>query len=279
MNIAYILADPGIGVFGSKGASVHVQEMIRALRHHGHTVTVFCVRRGEKDGTELVPEDLADLEVIDVPVAKGMGAERERNLRLASDALVAAISARDFDFAYERYSLFSDVGMRVGVPFILEVNAPLIEEQSIHRELADVATAHRLTEEMFRTAEVVSCVSEPVACWVHGIAPQARAVVTPNGVNAERIRPADRTTGPLTVGFVGTLKPWHGTGILLAAVARHATPGCWSSAAPAPSSRRWRSRPHSWASTSGSVSTVQWHPPRCRTSWPLGRCLRPLPGS
>ncbi|NLF89739.1 MAG: glycosyltransferase family 4 protein [Corynebacterium marinum] len=220
MNIAYILADPGIGVFGSKGASVHVQEMIRALRHHGHTVTVFCVRRGEKDGTELVPEDLADLEVIDVPVAKGMGAERERNLRLASDALVAAISARDFDFAYERYSLFSDVGMRVGVPFILEVNAPLIEEQSIHRELADVATAHRLTEEMFRTAEVVSCVSEPVACWVHGIAPQARAVVTPNGVNAERIRPADRTTGPLTVGFVGTLKPWHGTGILLAAVAQ-----------------------------------------------------------
>ena len=88
MNIAYLLADPGIGVFGSKGASVHVQEMIRALRHHGHTVTVFCVRRGERDGTELIPGDLADLEVIDVPRPRGRGAQREQALHTDTTELV-----------------------------------------------------------------------------------------------------------------------------------------------------------------------------------------------
>ena len=40
MRIAYLLADPGIGVFGTKGASVHVQEIIRAFRTHRHEVTV-----------------------------------------------------------------------------------------------------------------------------------------------------------------------------------------------------------------------------------------------
>lgn len=222
MNIAYLLADPGIGVFGSKGASVHVQEMIRALRHHGHTITVFCVRRGEKDGTELIPEDLADLEVIDVPRPKGRGAEREQALRGVSDALVAAVDAREFDLVYERYALFSDAGLRIGLPLILEVNAPLIEEQAIHRSLTDVTTAHHLSVAMFTAAELVSCVSAPVADWVHGLAPQAHTTVTPNGVNTARFLPAEPAGGELTVGFVGTLKPWHGTGILLDAVA-HAT--------------------------------------------------------
>ncbi|RSZ62875.1 glycosyltransferase family 1 protein [Corynebacterium hylobatis] len=224
MNIAYILADPGIGVFGSKGASVHVQEMIRALRHHGHTVTVFCVRRGEKDGTVLIPEDLLDLEVIDVPRPRGRGAEREQALRGVSDDLLAAVQAREFDLVYERYSLFSDAGMRTGLPLVLEVNAPLIEEQAIHRSLTDVATAHRLSVAMFEAAELVSCVSGPVADWVHGLAPQARTAIIPNGVNTARFLPAEPTGGELTVGFVGTLKPWHGTGILLDAVAKAGHP-------------------------------------------------------
>ena len=53
MRIAYLLADPGIGVFDVKGASVHVQEMVRAMRAAGHQVTVYCVRRGDKKGREL----------------------------------------------------------------------------------------------------------------------------------------------------------------------------------------------------------------------------------
>ncbi len=40
MRIAYICMDPGIPVFGTKGASVHVQEVIREMRALGHEVVL-----------------------------------------------------------------------------------------------------------------------------------------------------------------------------------------------------------------------------------------------
>ena len=47
MRVAYICADPGVPVFGTKGASVHVQEIVRALRRAGHEVVVHAARRGD----------------------------------------------------------------------------------------------------------------------------------------------------------------------------------------------------------------------------------------
>lgn len=35
MRVAYICADPGIPVFGTKGASVHVQEVIKGMLQRG----------------------------------------------------------------------------------------------------------------------------------------------------------------------------------------------------------------------------------------------------
>ncbi|MGO1480628.1 MAG: glycosyltransferase, partial [Brachybacterium sp.] len=103
MRIAYALLDPGIGVFGTKGASVHVQEVIRALRADGHEVTVFCTRTNDD-----IPADLADLEVRRHRLPKGTGAEREQAVAAASAAIAEEIAAGGFDLVYERYSLFSD---------------------------------------------------------------------------------------------------------------------------------------------------------------------------
>ncbi|MDN5687807.1 MAG: glycosyltransferase family 4 protein [Brachybacterium sp.] len=240
MRIAYILLDPGIGVFGTKGASVHVQEVIRALRADGHQVTVFCTRTDDQ-----VPADLADLDVRRRRLPKGSGAERERAVAEASAAIAAEIAAEGFDLAYERYSLFSDALVRLAAPAtgaptpgILEVNAPLIEEQRRHRHLHDESAAQAATRAQLQSAQVVSCVSETVAAWTRGQGASAeRVVVTPNGVNTARITPREQTpsaaavnpVGPVspvsperlvTVGFVGTLKPWHGTDLLLRALAR-----------------------------------------------------------
>ncbi|SQJ05028.1 Uncharacterised protein [Serratia rubidaea] len=66
MRIAYVCADPGIALFGTKGASVHVQEVIRALRRAGHQVNALCLRRGDA-----VPADLADLPVEVFPLPPG----------------------------------------------------------------------------------------------------------------------------------------------------------------------------------------------------------------
>lgn len=228
MRIAYLLADPGIGVFGTKGASVHVQEMIRAFRAHGHEVTVYCVRCETQ-----VPEDLRDLRVVTVPVRAAKGAaERESRVAEAARMLADLAAAEDFDLVYERYSLFSDAGAHAAaelterrgrrVPLVVEVNAPLVEEQRDHRVLHDELGARAATRRALDHAEIVSCVSEPVAAWARAAAPGAarRVMVLPNGVNTRRIRRAGRAPGaPFTVGFVGTLKPWHGTGVLLEAFA------------------------------------------------------------
>jgi len=38
-RVAYLCADPGVPVFGTKGSSVHVQEIVRAWRGTGAAVT------------------------------------------------------------------------------------------------------------------------------------------------------------------------------------------------------------------------------------------------
>jgi starch synthase len=221
MRVAYLCADPGIPVFGSKGASVHVQEIIRAFRDRGDEVTVYCVRRGDD-----VPADLADLRVVELRVPSCTPAERESAVAEVAAGLAAAVVAEGCDLVYERYALFSSASARVaaalGVPAVLEVNAPLIEEQRTHRVLVDGDRALAETRAVFRSASVVACVSEPVSRWVRSVEGGARVVVAPNGVNTRRIAPAtgDDPGRPFTVGFVGTLKPWHGVhGLLLASAA------------------------------------------------------------
>lgn len=234
MKIAYLLADPGIGIFGTKGASVHAQEMIRAFSSMGHEVTVFATKRGDRyddAGTEYLPEDLKGVPVSVIPVTgiKGAAAREAEIVRVAQR--MAAIAAEaPYDLIYERYSLFSKAGAELKSlladrpPLVVEVNAPLLTEQADHRSLHDPGTAAALTRETFAAADVISCVSEPVATWARTMDPsdEAHIMVTPNGVNPERFAPSSATKSDehhFTVGFLGTLKPWHGTATLLEAIA------------------------------------------------------------
>jgi glycosyltransferase involved in cell wall biosynthesis len=242
MRVAYVCADPGIPVFGTKGASVHVQEILRAWRARGAEVRLYATRLGTD-----VPHDLADVPVVHVPVPPapaGDGADRtarvaarERAQAGAARRLAARVVADGADVVYERYSLFStalaEATARLGVPGVLEVNAPLIDEQRVHRDLVDEAAARTALTAQVTAAERTACVSEPVARWVERAVPvpPGRVVVAPNGVNPERIRPcADASaqgpdTAPPVIVFVGTLKPWHGVEHLLRA--RAAATGDW----------------------------------------------------
>ncbi|AWE43517.1 glycosyltransferase [Actinobaculum sp. 352] len=100
---------------------------------------------------------------------------------------------------------------------VLEVNAPLIDEQRTHRELEDEDTAWELLRRQCAAAQAVICVSDPVKRWVHTHTGSTRVHTVPNGVNTERIRPQPEASGPAIVTFVGTLKPWHGVADLLRA--------------------------------------------------------------
>ena len=140
MRVSYVCLDPGVPVFGAKGASVHVQEVLRALRRAGHEVVLHAARCGD-----LVPADLADLTVVETPVRAHDPAGRERAQAEASRRAARDVLERGADLVYERYSLFStalaDVARAAGAPGVLEVNAPLIDEQRRHRVLVDGAGA------------------------------------------------------------------------------------------------------------------------------------------
>lgn len=233
-RIAYVCTDPGIPVFGSKGASIHVQEVLRALLRQGHRPELFTCRLGG-----IAPQGLESVPVHLLPRAEAEDAAgREEESRRLDRELVKALRLEGpFDLLYQRYSLWSDGALRfaaeVGVPGVLEVNAPLVEEQLRHRTLVDREGAMRVTRSAFRHASLLVAVSPPVADWIGDTlgGAEGRIQVVPNGVDAARFRNrhslpsatsprAERGSGasagegrasvPLTVGFVGTLKPWHG---------------------------------------------------------------------
>ena len=215
MHIAYVCLDPGIPVFGTKGASVHIQEVVREYRRRGHDVTVYATRRGND-----VPDDLAELRVVDVPITTRDEEERERAQQAASASVSDMVRAGGYDLVYERYSLFSTVIAECGVPGILEVNAPLIDEQRTHRVLVDEQAADAALQEQVQAALATICVSDPVRDWVIARTEGTRVFTVPNGVNVHRITPQPESPGAPVVTFVGTLKPWHGVDVLLRARAQ-----------------------------------------------------------
>ncbi|MDO5092552.1 MAG: glycosyltransferase family 4 protein [Propionibacteriaceae bacterium] len=217
MRIAYVCVDPGIPVFGTKGASVHVQEVVRELLALGHEVTVYTARRGSE-----VPDDLVDLPVHEFPVPSGETVQRERGQQRVSLEIAARVLADDADLVYERYSLFSTVLAEVvalsDAVGVLEVNAPLIEEERTYRELIDEAAADAALKTQVAAAAATVCVSDPVQQWVQARTGTQRAHTVPNGVSITRIMPQPEAED-VVVTFVGTLKPWHGVADLLEAAA------------------------------------------------------------
>ncbi|MCA9840229.1 MAG: glycosyltransferase family 4 protein, partial [Trueperaceae bacterium] len=159
------------------------------------------------------------------PLPKTDLAEREKAAQALNTELAQALlKTGPFDMVYERYSLWSYAGIalakRFGTPSVLEVNAPLIEEQSQHRGLVNEAEARRIAKQVFANASLVSAVSQEVANYVKLSEAKTNVVVSPNGVNLERFSPTVPATAPcskFTLGFVGTLKPWHGLDTLVAA--------------------------------------------------------------
>jgi glycosyltransferase involved in cell wall biosynthesis len=157
----------------------------------------------------------------------------ERSLAACDAALEQLESLHEeglVDALYERLSLWSVAGAvfarRRSIPFLVEVNAPLTEEASKYRSLPFRETAAYLEEKVLRDASRVVVVSEELAEYAaaHRVA-RDKITVLPNAINPSIFRedglPGPRPEGPkrdgFWIGFVGSLKPWHGVEILVEA--------------------------------------------------------------
>lgn len=224
MRIAYVCADPGVPVWGSKGCSIHVREVVRALRRCGAQVELFAARW---DGEP--PPELQDVLTHALPTApKGEVAVREQAaLRANADLHTLLENEGSFDLIYERYSLWSFAAMNYArhadTPSVLEVNAPLLEEQEQHRGLVHRAEAEHVAAQVFEAATAILAVSRGVASYVEGFAAaRGKVCIVPNGVDVARFGPQVEPSlpahpGVFTVGFVGNVRPWHGLPVLIEA--------------------------------------------------------------
>ncbi|MGC6406250.1 glycosyltransferase family 4 protein [Bisgaard Taxon 45] len=232
MRVAYICADPGIPVFGTKGASVHVQEVIKGMCQRGLDVVLFAQRLGGEP-----PDALREIEVHRLPaLSKENPTERALSALAANEKVEKLLQASgQFDLVYERYSLWSYAGMsfakKQGCVGILEVNAPLIEEQKKHRELPLEEEAQAVAVKVFAYADAMIAVSPGVKTYLESFEQaKGRVYVIANGVNLSRFSLAAQQNAarlrnhvaqgkmqPATIGFLGTLKPWHGVSILVQA--------------------------------------------------------------
>ncbi|MGH7494290.1 MAG: glycosyltransferase family 4 protein [bacterium] len=256
MNIAYISADFGVPIFGYKGASIHVREMVAAFRKAGHAVCIIspAIENAEKESlgvnVSLLPVQAAERHLLLSQELKTLDGFLNLETRVRQELrnllynLTLYEKVRDHllanpvDLIYERYTLFAAAGARLarelGVPHILEVNAPLAYEQEKTRGMEMKELARETERRIFREAGRVMVVSRQlrefvVSCGV----PESRIHVLPNSVDPQRFAQArgDRSVrirhkleGKRVIGFVGSLKPWHGTETLLEAFRElHAT--------------------------------------------------------
>ena len=247
MKILYFNPDRGIPVLGDKGASVHVREFVAAAAALGHEVVLVCATLGSGNASPAVR--ILHLAVptheevllkacrkcnVEVEHLENSVARRELTL-LAYDQDLAGRVLIDLaqtgfqpDLVYERHALFSSAGAKIAavlsIPRILEVNAPLVAEQTQFRSLFLTQLAREMEAESYSKADVVVAVSEAVAAHVRSVTTLPRLRVVANGVDTLRFNCTDRRGAirmqlglgeEAVIGFIGSFKVWHGVDTLL----------------------------------------------------------------
>ena len=169
----------------------------------------------------------APIELMPIPAIPSNGSEADLRAALEVQSDVVAAVARLFgaDAIYERYALFGGAGVAaaatLGIPHVLEVNAPLREEASRFRTLPHPEVAADIERAVFGGTNRILAVSHPLQRWLEseGVEPE-RIEVVPNAVAPSRIgKRHSRDDRDLVLGFCGSLKPWHGVEVLLEACA------------------------------------------------------------
>ena len=213
----------------SVGAAVHIRELSKAIERCGHQVKVFYLNR------------FTSVEAsVRSPVRRFLKHTFSRYFNQLHGLISNGryflkeweiLSREKPDVLLVRYNLLNfSVALAArckGVPFVLEVNAPMAYES---RTFADVAVrlpfvAEWLERYMLRVADRIYVVSKMLKrFFVAQHIPESKIAVIPNGVDAHRFCPDISTKRvfsayPLkrktVLGFIGSFHYWHGVANLM----------------------------------------------------------------
>jgi glycosyltransferase involved in cell wall biosynthesis len=222
MRLLYLSGDPGIPIRGGKGASVHIRALTGALAQLGHEVIIFSPR------AEAGPNPLpTGVQCEEIPPVRPRDCTSSREVldqaRRQADAVLEMARAARIEAVCERYSLAGIAGASTAaaldIPLVVEVNAPLRDEERRYRVLAHEDAAVAAERETFAAAGRIFAVSSALTAWLTGVGVDPERIeVMPNAPATRRFdsKPPLDERSALVVGFAGGLKLWHGIDTILA---------------------------------------------------------------
>jgi glycosyltransferase involved in cell wall biosynthesis len=209
---------------GDGAEGIHISGMIEAFRKLGHEVEVSALVTAGDAGATQSREKLGKF-LKRLPRAFYEIGEVAYNLK-GYPAMLRAIRTFRPDLVYDRYNIFNDsvvtAARRCRVPVFLEVNTPYAYQRRVYEKLTFQRLASWMEVRTWRRADRVLVVSTPLKEYLleAGI-PGERVEVMPNGVDLELFAPpaasASDASGVVTIGFVGSLRRWHGLDLLMEA--------------------------------------------------------------
>ncbi|MFH1942968.1 MAG: glycosyltransferase family 4 protein [bacterium] len=213
----------------SVGASVHVKELEKALQECGHKVQASYLNRFTSVEASVKSRARGFLKKklwrylnqINSVAANGRYFIKEWKIITKERPDVVLVRYHFLHFSLALVCLFR------GIPFVLEVNAPMAYES---RRFADHAVRLPLLPEIFEKfnlmlAEKVIVVSEELkSFYVKWHVPASKIEVVPNGVDVKKFHPAVspqkirsmyHLNGKTVLGFIGSFHYWHGVKYLV----------------------------------------------------------------
>jgi glycosyltransferase involved in cell wall biosynthesis len=247
VKILYFCADFGLPVGGNKAGALHIRQTLCALVEAGAELLLAAPQIDENfklPGVTAIPVELdeVDQKALERTISLCSHLEFEsrfyKDLRgmiynsTAEAALKEILRREDPDIVYERYALWhlgcQKAAREAKIPHILEVNAPLCAETDLRRGLHLPDLARAVERHLFTNTDAVICVSHSLRRWLLEECKIGRPVtVLPNAVDPELFhpeisgRPVRQKLGlddKLVIGFVGSMKRWHGLPELFSAL-------------------------------------------------------------
>ena len=203
------------------GQSVHLEELVEALRREGHTLLLV----GPSSFTDIVfGESVNSVDFLKRLIPKPLFECMELAYNLiALQRLYRAVRWFKPDVIYERFSLFLWCGVWASrafdIPLLLEVNSPLFEERLVTGALSLKLIGRWSQKWLFRRATIILPVTEALAQVVRDYGARREQIfVIPNGVNTEHFQLCVDTeaakkkigiSSRLVIGFVGFVREWN----------------------------------------------------------------------